>query len=179
MKLSSIFGAVLILGGLVGPVAAMNSKMLEAVSRDLKSDKLSQNHRAAMAACLAALGDAAKTAKLFTSRGWSVAEDVAEDTAAGVSEFSSAPGGVTVQAALDGSFCAVSSDAIGYATAIGAIQIISGIGELKLREIESANGCLTFQLSESITGQLTAAGNDALCIDDNSSTWRFELGAGS
>ncbi|HSF64755.1 MAG TPA: hypothetical protein VLA78_10225, partial [Paracoccaceae bacterium] len=100
------------------PAVALDLFMAESSLRKLGDSDPSRAHGAAIAACLVGQGDAARTAALFTDAGWTLTADADM----GLNQLASPHDALYVQAAADGSFCAVYAEDTG--TEIAAAQMM-------------------------------------------------------
>ena len=155
------------------PLAALDMNVIEYMAKDLKRDGSAKKYNGAIASCLAGNGDPAKTAEYFAQGEW----DVTPQPEMGIIEFSGPDENVYAMAADDGSFCMASAEDQGFISAMGKLQVMGLAAGLKFKEVPHPTGCLTFEMENGLTGQITSSGNDPVCEDENTSSVRFEWAA--
>lgn len=150
------------------PAIAQDVAMLEFSLRDLDDATDLAVLRAAGAACILGAGDADATAAYFTEAGWSRSDD----TEMGIVSLAPPAGNVAVTLYDGGRICDVSSEVWGFATAIGALQILSGMAGLGLDSDQNAE-CTTIRLTDSVTATITSTGQDPVCDSETNSSTRY------
>jgi hypothetical protein len=148
---------------LAGPAAAQSMDALTG------ADEVAM-YQSAIAACVVGQGDAAATAEIFTSAGWTVAEDEP-----GLNLISGPNADIYVLAATDGSFCAAYAEIIGTTAAIGNLQIIGKAAGFSEKGALGEMGCFALQLTPSIIAEVTSSGNDPVCNDIDTSSVRISF----
>jgi hypothetical protein len=156
------------------PAVAQDWFMVEVMTADLGDESPDKVYSAAIAACAFGQGDAAKTAALFTDKGWALTEQ----PDMGVNEIASPHDSVYVLAASDGSFCAAYSEAIGTEVAAAQLMLIVASMGLGTSVGPGTSDCTSLQITPLIGAEVTSSGNDPVCEDAATSSVRFTFGAG-
>ena len=160
---------------LATPAVAQNREILEALMYQLKKPENPDVMRVAASACLLGLGDVEAIAAPFVKYGW----DRQDDSEMGVTSIMPPSGDMVYVMIYDeGRICDVSSEVLGTDTALGAVQILSGVGGLSLDSIERADGCISMALTPTASVTVTSSGNDPVCQSETTSTLRFEAVGG-
>jgi hypothetical protein len=152
------------------PVLAQDTMMLEFALRDLDDATESTVLRAAGAACILGAGNVDAIATPFTDAGWS-RED---DADMGIVSLTPPAGDVAVTLYDDGTICEVASEVWGFATALGALQILAGTAGLSMDSDQNAE-CTTIFLTDSITATVTSTGQDPVCASETNSSIRYTV----
>lgn len=159
---------------LAAPAVAEDRAMLETQLRGLKKPEDQKVLRAASAACLLGLGDVEAIAAPFIAAGW----ERMDDAEMGMTSLTPPAGNAYVSLYDDGRICDVSSEVWGTDTALGAVQVLSGVAGLSLDSIDRADGCISMGLTPGATVTVTSSGNDPVCQSETTSTLRFEAAGG-
>lgn len=162
----------LLLACLAAPAAAQDRAMLEHLLRDLDDATDPKALRAATAACILGEGNADAIAAYFTEAGWTRSDD----TEMGMTSLSAPAGSVGVSLYDDGRICDVASEGWGTDTALGALQIASGVAGLGLETLPDSE-CTALRLTPSVTVEVTSTGQDPVCFSENTSALRFTYAA--
>ena len=152
------------------PAVAQDTMMLEFALGDLDDATDSTVLRAAGAACILGNGEAEATAALFTAAGWSRGDD----TEMGIVTLTPPGGNVTVTLYDDGRICDVSSEVWGFATAIGSLQILAGMSNLRL-DADQSQECTVLTLTDTMTASITSTGQDPVCASETNSSTRYTV----
>jgi hypothetical protein len=152
------------------PAFAQDLMMLEFALGDLDDGTDSTVLRAAGAACILGAGDAEATATLFTNAGWSRVDE----TEMGIVTLSPPAGDVAVTLYEEGRICEVASEIWGFATAIGSLQILSGIAGLSM-DIDYDQECTAIRLTDTVTATVTSTGQDPVCESEINSSIRYAV----
>jgi hypothetical protein len=162
--------ALLAVLAFAAPAVAEDRAMLESQLSGLKKPEEQKVLRAASAACLLGLGDVEAIAAPFVAAGW----ERMDDAEMGMTSLTPPAGEAYVSLYDDGRICDVASEVWGSDTALGAVQILSGIAGLSLDSIDRADGCISMALTPAASVTVTSSGNDPVCWSETTSTLRFE-----